>query len=276
MKKLILILILGVTVSCSDDEPADPGPDATEDTGEDAGVDPEPDGEEDAGLDTGTDSQVDPREDAPSDGDPALDLDHDGGTVERPNSALFGQIIFNEVLIDGTAESNPDGNRDANGDGDAHSVDDQFVELVNVHDSAIDMGSFTLLESHLTELVRHTFADGFTLDAGDAVVVFGGGDAPDATDSATFFVANAADPGLPFGLHLYNTTDDMLLLDDEGAIVARFCYGAAEEPCELEPAADSSLTRSPDLTGDFVSHVEVEAAEEAAFSPGTRLDGTIF
>lgn len=193
-----------------------------------------------------------------------------GSTIEgRPISPLFGDVVFNEVLTDGTAEGDP------NGDGDASPVEDQFVELVNVSASAISMAGFTLIERDLPDLPRHTFASDFMLQAGRAVVVFGGGDAPDATVTATFFAANAADPGLPFGLHLSVPADSMLLLDASGAVVARFCYGAAPE-CPLAAASDESSTRSPDLTGDFVPHRTAAGSGGAAFSVGTRADGTDF
>jgi len=46
-------------------------------------------------------------------------------------SPFFGRVVINEVLIDGTAEG------DLNGDGDTgHPFEDQFVKLVNVHDAA--------------------------------------------------------------------------------------------------------------------------------------------
>jgi hypothetical protein len=59
-------------------------------------------------------------------------------------------------------------------------------------------------------------------------------------------------------------------------VVARFCYGVGEGDCALEPAADASLTRSPDLSGDFVAHTSADGAGDAAFSPGTRVDGSPF
>lgn len=67
----------------------------------------------------------------------------------------------------------------------------------------------------------------------------------------------------------------MDLFDADGLLVARFCYGGADA-CAIAPAGDQSLTRAPDLTGEFVPHTEAAGAEGAAFSPGTRLDGTPF
>ena len=297
MTRLLLLLSLFFVAACSDpaedpsggdasvdvvadlgidqseaDTATDTGLDVTVDTSADGAEDPAPDVRPDSVADTTVDTTADTPDDTASDAtdDGAADVDTDGGDTERPLSEHYGQIIFNEVLMDGTAEGDP------NGDGDPDPVGDQFVELVNVGGVVIDMSGFTLIERHLSGLPRHTFADAFALEAEAGVVVFGGGDAPDPTESATFFVANAADSGLQFGLHLFQEGDEMLLLDDQGAIVARFCYGLPDEQCELEAAADASLTRVPDLTGDFVSHAGAEGAGEAVFSPGTRVDGSAF
>ena len=39
---------------------------------------------------------------------------------------------------------------------------------------------------------------------------------------------------------------------------------------------NQSITRSPDLTGGFVSHSGVTSANGALFSPGMKLDSTNF
>lgn len=186
----------------------------------------------------------------------------------RAVSPLWGSIVFNEVLIDGTTEGDP------NRDGDANPVEDQFVELVNASAAAVSMTGFTLVDLDFPDLPRHTFAT-FSLGAGKAAVVFGGGSAPAATASTTFFSANAADPGLPFGLHLASPADAILLLDGNGKVVSYFCYGGTTG-CPLAAPSDESMTRSPDVTGAFVSHKGAAGANGAAFSAGTRVDGAGF
>ncbi len=238
-------------------------------TGKDAGSEDASDGGLDAGGDEPGDGGSDP------DGADGGDVDGgDGGTIDgRPKSPMFGWILFNEVLIDGTAEGDP------NGDGDtAHPFEDQFVELVNVGGEAIDLAGFTIIEEDLTEgSPRHTFPAGASLPAGHALVIFGGGDAPAATATAEFHTANANDPpGLSFGLHLSTPADAVWLLDPQGAVVDRFCYGSSSADCAWPAATDASLTRSPDLTGDFTPHDQATGSNKAAFSPGTRLDGTPF
>jgi len=197
----------------------------------------------------------------------------DGGSAADGGdgrSAYYGSVVFNEILTDGTAEGDP------NGDGDADPVEDQFVELVSVSASSVPMGGFRLVERDLASVPRHTFEAGFVLAPGRAVVVFGGGDAPAASASATYFAANAADPGIPWGLHLSLPSDSVELQDDAGRLVARFCYGGTGE-CVVEPAADQSLTRSPDVSGEWTAHTSAAGGTAgAAFSPGTKADGSPF
>jgi hypothetical protein len=231
-----------------------------------------------AGRDAGGDDGSSPPSDAPVVADAGSDAGPDGGPVDgggelfgHPLSPLMGTIVFNEVLTDGTTEGDP------NGDGDADPVEDQFVELVNAGSTAVALGGFTLVDRNLAALPRHTFG-AFTLEAGRAVVVFGGGDAPAATASATFFTANAADPGIPFGLNLVSPASYLLLLDQDQRLVAYFCYGDALPipECALDLVADQSLTRSPDVTGDFTPHTEAAGSGGAPFSVGTRVDGSPF
>ena len=145
--------------------------------------------------------------------------------------------------------------------------------MVNVSVLEIDISGFSIVEDSIPIVPRHTFPPGTTLGAGKAVVIFGGGDAPEAVPGCFFQVSNAEDPGLPFGLSLNNDADAVKLLDADGKLVAEFNYGAGQT---IEPAFDESLTRSPDLTGDFVSHTQAAGNEDAIFSPCTRADGQNF
>ena len=68
-------------------------------------------------------------------------------------------------------------------------------------------------------------------------------------------------------LNLNNSGDFITLYDTLGGVVLTFDV----EPLSNNP--DESYTRSPDLTGDFVQHTDVNTA---LFSPGTKVDGTPF
>ncbi|MGC4120869.1 MAG: lamin tail domain-containing protein [Myxococcales bacterium] len=244
----------GSVISTSDGSVVTPQPDGSVVTTPDGSVVTQPDGS----VVTAPDGSVVAQPDA---GIPTEILGH-------AVSPLWGSIVFNEVLMDGTTEGDP------NGDGDANQVEDQFVELVNASAAAVALDGFTLVDLDFPDLPRHTFAT-FSLGAGHAVVVFGGGSAPAATASTTFFSANAQDPGVPFGLHLAASADAMLLLDGSGKVVAYFCYGGTAE-CPLEAASDESWTRSPDVTGGFTPHRTAAGSDGAAFSAGTKVDGSAF
>lgn len=189
--------------------------------------------------------------------------DPGGGDTSSPH---FGAVIFNEVLTDGTT------NEDANQDGTIDAMEDEFVELVNVSGSAVDMSGWILAEKDWDiHLPRHTFA--VTLNPNMAAVVFGGGDAPDSTASVIYATSNAQDPGIPYGLDLDDAGDRMVLLDANGLFVDDFTYG---DQGGTPAASDESLTRDPDLTGDFTPHTQATNASGAIFSPGTRTDGSAF
>jgi hypothetical protein len=183
-------------------------------------------------------------------------------------SPLVGKIIFNEVLADGNTDGDP------NQDGTSDPVEDEFVELVNVSNEELDLSGWVLVENDWEEwLPRYTFPDGTTLAPKGAVVLFGGGDAPDSTDAVLYAASNAEDPGIPYGLDLDDSGDLIRLLDADLLLVAAFAYGDAGG----QPAvSDESLTRDPDLTGTFVPHTFADGADGAIFSPGTRIDGADF
>jgi hypothetical protein len=209
------------------------------------------------------------QDDAGQDGVDAADGidagDPGGGDQSSPH---IGKVIFNEVLTDGTT------NEDANQDGTIDAMEDEFVELVNVSGSAVDLTGWILAEKDWDiHLPRHTFAQGITLDPNMAAVIFGGGDPPDSTAFVFYYASNAQDPGIPYGLDLDDAGDRMVLLDADGLFVDEFVYGDQGGPTA---ASDESLTRDPDLTGDFTPHSQATNASGAIFSPGTRVDGTSF
>jgi len=188
--------------------------------------------------------------------------------VDADQSPLAGLLVFNEVLIDGNTDGDP------NGDGSRDGVEDEFIELVNVSNRTLDLDDFTLVETDWdVYLPRHTFAAGTQLEPLDAIVVFGGGDPPESTDSVLYLVANAQDPGTAYGLDLDDDGDHLLLLDADGWTVAGFVYG---DEGGNQAISDESATRDPDLTGDFTQHSQAQGAQGTIFSPGSRVDGNAF
>ncbi|NEO25687.1 MAG: DUF4114 domain-containing protein [Kamptonema sp. SIO4C4] len=164
-------------------------------------------------------------------------------------------ILINEFLADPASGLSGD----ANGDGTRDARQDEFVELVNNSGSSVDISGWTVSDGIG---VRHTFPDGTVLAAEQAVVVFGGG-----TPTGNFggAIAQTASSGA-LG---FNNTGDTITLKDGTTERVSYSYGS-------EGGNEQSLTRDPDLTGDFILHGGVNAGGGRLFSPGTQVDGVSF
>jgi len=169
-----------------------------------------------------------------------------------------GTIVLNEFLSDALTDG------DANSDGDISAVDDEFVELVNVTGSPIDVSGYELWESDLGT-ARHVFPEGTVLNSFEVITVFGGG-SPDLANGTKVQIALNDDAGILFGLDLDDVGDQIVLRDASGNIIFDIGY---------DGIADQSMTRSPDLTGPYVGH-EGAVGATYIFSPGTKIDGTPF
>ncbi|HEX8090581.1 MAG TPA: IPT/TIG domain-containing protein, partial [Blastocatellia bacterium] len=115
---------------------------------------------------------------------------------------------------------------------------------------------------------RFTVPPGRAIPPGEAAIVFGGG-----TPAGSF--GNAWANGLVFaiggaGLSLNNGGDSIIVKDNLGAEAARQDYPPPNS------GIGQALTRSPDVTGNFVAHSSVAGSEGRLFSPGTRANGTPF
>lgn len=181
--------------------------------------------------------------------------------ADKTVSPQAAPIVINEFLADP-----PDGLAgDANGDGTRDSGLDEFVEIVNAGGSPVSVAGFTISDSTST---RFVFPPGTTIPAGEAAVVFGGG-------SPTGSFGNAGANGLVFaiggaGLSLANGGDSIILKDNTVAVIDSVSYGSAEGN------ANQSITRSPDIIGNFIPHLTAAGSGGARFSPGARINGTPF
>ena len=173
-----------------------------------------------------------------------------------------GTIVLNEFLSDGAADG------DANGDGTVSSIEDEFVELVNVTGSPIDISGYTLWESD-RGTARHVFPEGTVLSSFEVITVFGGG-SPAVAVGTKVQIALNNDVGIPVGLDLDDAGDQIVLRDALGNVIFDIGYDATTDDVN-----DHSITRSPDLTGPYVGHDGAVGATDI-FSPGTKIDGTSF
>ncbi len=181
-----------------------------------------------------------------------------GVTSNAISFTVLSQIGVNEYLADP-----PDGLAgDANGDGMRDSAQDEFVEIVNRTGTPIDVGGFTLRDA---DAPRFTFPPGSMIPAGEAAVIFGGGN-----PQGDF--GNVRANGLLFtsSLSLNNGGDMIELRNSSGVTVESITFGA------IEGGANQSINRTPDVSGiGFSPHASI-AGSAGLFSPGTRVDGSPF
>jgi hypothetical protein len=165
-------------------------------------------------------------------------------------------LVINEIHI------SPDpATGDANGDAVIGSKDDQFVEIVNMTGSVVDIGGWSLKDALLT---RHIFPAPTLIQNGCSIVIFGGGSPIGDFGGSLVQVATSDALGLSYPM------DTLKLFDGAGILVLEFSYN-------VEGVLGQSVTRNPDITGsEFVPHTSIPAAAGALFSPGTLLDGSPF
>ncbi|MGH9941043.1 MAG: lamin tail domain-containing protein, partial [Pyrinomonadaceae bacterium] len=165
---------------------------------------------------------------------------------------------------------------DANRDGVRSADDDEFVELLNNSDAPLELSGIVLADATSN---RFTFPANTALEAGRAVVIFGGGAAL-ATDETIFggaLVFKASSLGLNDG---GDTLNVKLPQGGGETLIAAQSYGPGMPPLPAAPA-NQSLTRAPDAEvgaggGEFNAHTTATNSDGRRFSPGTRIDGTPF
>ncbi len=189
-------------------------------------------------------------------------------TLTIDGSALR-DIVINEILADP-----PDGLAgDANHDGTRDTADDEFIELVNSTTRDLDLSGYQIQSRTLTsttDTLRHRFAPGTILPAGTAIVIFGGG-SPDGANLV--FGGSQVLKASSGGLSLTNSGAVVTLRNATGEIITSVGYGST---LGLRADLNQSLTRAPDITGTFSLHSTANGSENRTFSPGTKLDGSLF
>lgn len=181
-------------------------------------------------------------------------------------------VLINEFLADPAQSDSDPTVGDANRDGTRDASQDEFIELVNTTTHDIDISGYKIFTRGTgSDTLRHTFAAGTILRSCSATVVFGGGNASfnpnhPAFGGAQVFKASSG------GLSLVNGGGSITVQDATGTIVNLVTYGGSSG---LNADNDQSLTRSPDITGNFAQHLAASGGARA-FSPGTQLNGTPF
>jgi len=196
---------------------------------------------------------------ADRDGDGIADIvdgcPDDFGPAENNGCPWLG-VVINEVLYDPGA----DAAGDANGDGVRDPIADEFVELFNSN-PILDISGYTLSDA---SQVRHTFPAGTIVPSNGVIVVFGGGNPTGSFGGSMTQIASEGQ------LNLNNAGDVLTLRDSQGATVAVFDING------LSGNPDEAYSRNPDVTGAFVRHSAIPAANGALFSPGIKVNGSNF
>ena len=161
-----------------------------------------------------------------------------------------GDIIINEYLL--TVPSNEE---DANGDG-ITDDNDMFIELYNNTENDMDLSGFSLSGTNgSVKFICFT-----TIKAGEILVVFNG-----SNPSGEFGFANVT--VINNFADIIDTNDNTLVLkDNDGNLIDTVVIN--------DQIAGQSLTRQPDITGNFIAHTVT--TNESSFSPGLMVDGTSF
>lgn len=203
------------------------------------------------------------------------------------SDSLLGGVVINEVLVDPNSASGENFDTDGNGSANAQ---DEFIELYNTSDEAIDISGLELWDAGVGNWF--TFPSGTILAAGGhAVVVTGvqaGGSLPTGGPDDLFF-----DAGRGSSL-INNGGDNITLLDPETGtfIQATFNGDALDDPtlgaggyegfpedAERIGAGENfgsdtdgqSLQRTGDGTTTFSSDTPTPGITNICFADGTRL-----
>ena len=198
------------------------------------------------------------------------------------------KLIFNEILPD---VANDPINGDANGDSVRESSQDEFVELVNISNQPFDLTGFKLGDD---EDLSFTFPDGYMVQPGEFVVVFGGGDISNVHgfNSDPLLTKVFISDSVGVGNGLANGGDFILLVSPDGAYDMYMGYegkyniagptSSVVEGIDFElrietdvDASDPSITRNPDgdvsVGNPFVQMTTI--IDSVYWTPGLTIDG---
>lgn len=173
-------------------------------------------------------------------------------------------FIINEVLFDPPSDLPGD----ANGDGTRSASEDEFIEFINDSDQPVDLSNYTLFDARNleTNTPRHTFPPGTIIPPLGVYVLFGGGSPSGDFGNAQVAVSTTGN------INLTNGDDVITILDTQGNVFLTF--DTQGEGSGINFGADQSVTRSPDINGDFALHTTANAS--LLYSPGKQASGANF
>ena len=195
--------------------------------------------------------------------------------VNEPETGVVpdvDELVINEMLI---APPYEDGNPligDANNDGIRDSTDDEFIEIVNVTNKILDLSNIYL--SDLNDNVIASFPDGTLLRPHQVIVIFGGGTPTGDFGGATVFTLNQGSLSLNNNgdLIFINISDDDSDISNDTTIFSAL-YGEWNK--DFGSAVLSPELEKEGTDWEYKHHYE-ESGNSSYFSPGTKMDGSLF
>ncbi len=165
--------------------------------------------------------------------------------LAHPHDAA-AQVVINEFVADPAS--------DWNGDGVVSSRDDEWIEIINLGASAVDLTGYRLADSEGPKAWRYGFSG--ILDARSVRIVYGG-------ESKAWEEANKFPQ---YGLSLNNTGDRVALYKIEGtdtSVVDEYTYGP------VAVVDDRSIGRNPANRAVWVTFDALNACTAACDPAGT-------
>ena len=172
--------------------------------------------------------------------------------------SLSAQLIINEVLFDPPNDIAGD----ANEDGTRSPSEDEFIEFINNSSTALNISGYKIYDTTSYNLLpgtdspRHTVPANTIIPANGIYVLFGGG-------TTTAIPGDIVQTSTTGNLNLSNAGDIITITDVSSAVILTFDSAATG----LNFGANQSVTRSPDISGNFVLHTTASAT--LLFSPGS-------
>lgn len=181
------------------------------------------------------------------------------------NSLVLNEALYDPALDD---EQTAEIEGDANNDGVRDALEDEFLEFFNDSDTNLDISGYKIYDSNAfgSGTPRHVVPANTVIPANGAYVVFGGG--TPTGNFGTAIVQTASDGEL----NLSNNGDVVTVTTANDAIVLQLDSSQLESDLGIDFGSDVSITRNPDITGQYDFHTNANSA--LAFSPGLRVDGT--
>jgi hypothetical protein len=174
-------------------------------------------------------------------------------TVNIKSPVLEKQLIINEVLAAPTSDTNKDSI--------FKSDQDEFIEIVNVTSSPLDISD--LLISDNTR-VRHTMPPNTILQGFESIVIFGGGSNSNFSSSIKSQIADTGTIGIN------NSGQEQITIStQDGLVIDQIVF----DNINLQ---GTSQNRIGDLNFTLFTPHDKLLKSTSKFSPGTRIDGMSF